>query len=155
MKRFLSVLLLIAVLLVGTAFAEEAEGLQKDLVILFTSDVHCGVDQNFSYVGLWAAKQSLEAAGNHAILVHDGDSVQGEPMGTMTKGEADIKLMNQMGYEIAIPGNHEFDYGMPRFFELVEMADFPYISCNFNKEGELVFDPYVINEFDGVKIAFV
>ncbi|MBR2698703.1 MAG: bifunctional metallophosphatase/5'-nucleotidase [Clostridia bacterium] len=155
MKRFLSVLLLIAVLLVGTAFAEEAEGLQKDLVILFTSDVHCGVNQNFSYVGLWAAKQTLEAAGNHVILVDDGDSVQGEPMGTMTKGEADIKLMNQMGYEIAIPGNHEFDYGMPRFFELVEMADFPYISCNFNKEGELVFDPYIIKEYDGVKVAFV
>ena len=155
MKRFLSVLLLIAVLLVGTAFAEEAEGLQKDLVILFTSDVHCGVNQNFSYVGLWAAKQTLEAAGNHVILVDDGDSVQGEPMGTMTQGEADIRLMNQMGYEIAIPGNHEFDYGMPRFFELVEMADFPYISCNFNKEGELVFDPYIIKEYDGVKVAFV
>ena len=155
MKRTLSILLLLAVLLTGMAFAEEAEGLQKDLVILFTSDVHCGVDQNFSYVGLWAAKHALEAAGNHVILVDDGDSVQGEPMGTMTQGEADITLMNQMGYEIAIPGNHEFDYGMERFFELVEMADFPYISCNFTKNDELVFDPYIIKEFDGVKVGFV
>lgn len=89
------------------------------------------------------------------LLVDDGDSIQGEPVGTMTRGEANVKLMNAMGYDVAIPGNHEFDYGMDRFLELAAMADFPYISCNFNKQGELVFDPYVIKEYDGVKIAFV
>ena len=59
------------------------------------------------------------------------------------------------GYDIAIPGNHEFDYGMENFLELTGKAEFPYISCNFNKEGELVFPPYVIREFDDVKIGFV
>jgi 2',3'-cyclic-nucleotide 2'-phosphodiesterase (5'-nucleotidase family) len=63
--------------------------------------------------------------------------------------------MNALGYDIATIGNHEFDYGMDRFMELVEMADFPYISCNFNKSGELVFDPYVIKDIDGTRIAFV
>ena len=63
--------------------------------------------------------------------------------------------MNAVGYDIATMGNHEFDYGMDRFFELTKMANFPYISCNFNKHGELQFAPYVIKEFDGVKIAFV
>ena len=43
----------------------------------------------------------------------------------MTTGEADIELMNAVGYDVAIPGNHEFDYGMERFLELTEMADFP------------------------------
>ena len=123
--------------------------------MLFTSDVHCGVDQGFGYVGLKAIKDAAEAAGNHVLLVDDGDSIQGEPVGTMTRGEANVKLMNAMGYDVAIPGNHEFDYGMDRFLELAAMADFPYISCNFNKQGELVFDPYVIKEYDGVKIAFV
>ena len=56
--------------------------------------------------------------------------------------------MNAVGYDVAIPGNHEFDYGMDRFLELTEMADFPYISANFNKDGELVFDPYVIEEIE-------
>lgn len=73
----------------------------------------------------------------------------------MTRGEAIIDIMNAAGYDIAIPGNHEFDYGMETFLELTDKADFPYISCNFNKEGELVFPPYVIREFDGVKIGFV
>ena len=159
MKRRLAILLGLTMIFSASAMAEEpaseATGLSQDLVVLFTSDVHCGVDQGFGYVGLQAVKEQMEAAGNHVILVDDGDSIQGEPLGTMTTGEESIKLMNEMGYEIAIPGNHEFDYGMDRFLELAEMAQFPYISCNFNKEGELVFDPYVIKEFDDIKVAFV
>ena len=135
--------------------APEQAGLTKDLVVLFTSDMHCGIDQGFGLVGLEAVKESLEAEGNYVLLVDDGDAIQGEPLGTVTKGEAMIELMNEIGYEIAIPGNHEFDYGMDRFLELAEKAEFTYISSNFNKEGELVFDPYVIKEFDGVKFAFV
>ena len=159
MKKQLVMLLGLAMIFGTTAMAEEpaseSTGLNQDLVVLFTSDVHCGVDQGFGYVGLQAVKEQMEAAGNHVILVDDGDSIQGEPLGTLTTGEESIELMNDMGYEIAIPGNHEFDYGMDRFLELAEMAEFPYISCNFNKEGELIFDPYVIKEFDEVKVAFV
>lgn len=51
----------------------------------------------------------------------------------MTTGEAIIGLMNDVGYDVAIPGNHEFDYGMDRFLELTEMADFPYISANLQQ----------------------
>lgn len=43
-------------------------------------------------------------------------------------------MMNAMKYDVAIPGNHEFDYGMQRFMELSEKAEFPYVSCNFYKE---------------------
>ena len=63
--------------------------------------------------------------------------------------------MNDLNYDVAIPGNHEFDYGMERFLELTRKAVFLYISCNFNREGELVFAPYIIKEIDGVKLAFV
>ena len=157
MKRILGLVLAMVMLLslTGMAFAGGEAALQQDVVVLFTSDAHCGIDQGFGYAGLAAIRQSLEEAGNHVVLVDNGDSIQGEPIGTMTTGEALIELMNTVGYDIAIPGNHEFDYGMDRFLELTEKANFPYISANFNKEGELVFAPYVIKEFDGVKIAFV
>ncbi|MBR2765377.1 MAG: bifunctional metallophosphatase/5'-nucleotidase [Blautia sp.] len=160
MKKLLPVLLSLGLIFASPVFAEEvapeeAGGLEKDLIVLYTSDVHCGIDQHFGYVGLKAVRDSLEAAGNYTLLVDDGDSIQGEPIGTVTEGEAIIELMNAIGYDIAIPGNHEFDYGMDRFLELAQMAEYPYISCNFNKEGELIFDPYIIKEFDGVKIAFV
>ena len=138
------------------ALAEEAAapGLQKDLVVLFTSDVHCGIDQHWGYASLLAMKNKY-AEDNHVLLVDDGDAVQGETVGAMTKGSAIIDIMNAVGYDIAIPGNHEFDYGMDVFMDLTRKADFPYISCNFNREGELIFAPYIIREFDGVRFAFV
>ncbi len=146
--------------IVGTVDAEadaaEAETVRRDdALVLFTSDVHCGVDQNFTYAGLKAAVDAARKAGENVLLVDDGDSVQGEAIGVMTQGMADIELMNAVGYDIAIPGNHEFDYGMDRFFELVEAANYPYISCNFRKDGEPVFAPYIIKEVGGMKIGFV
>ena len=112
-----------------------------DIVILYTSDVHCGIDQGFGYAGLQQVRDYLIAQGNDVILVDDGDNIQGEPIGTMTKGEALIDLMNEMGYSVAIPGNHEFDYGMEQFLELTKKADFPYISCNFNKRASWCSSP--------------
>ena len=155
MKKLLGLLLCLALLL-GCAAAEEpaAATLSKPLVVLFTSDVHCGIDSNWGYASLYAVKQYY-AADNYVLLVDDGDAIQGEPVGTMTRGDAIIDIMNALEYDIAIPGNHEFDYGMDTFLELTKKANFPYLSCNFNKEGELVFQPSIIKEFDGVKIGFV
>ena len=157
MRKLLALLLSLCLLLgCCAALAEEpaAPALEKDLIVLFTSDVHCGIDQGWGYAGLYAVKESL-SADNYVMLVDDGDAIQGEPVGTMTTGEGLIDIMNAVGYDLAIPGNHEFDYGMDRFLALAEKANFPYLSCNFNKEGELIFKPYEIKEFDGVKIAFV
>lgn len=128
---------------------------ENDIIILFTSDVHSAVDSGWTYSGIDVIRRELIKKGNKVVLVDNGDSVQGEVLATMTDGEAIIKLMNAVGYDIAIMGNHEFDYGMDKFFELVEMADFPYISCNFNRQGEPVFESYVIKEIGGVKLAFV
>lgn len=155
MKRLLGLLLALTVLFSGLTASAEAVLPAKDIVVLFTSDAHCGVNQGFGYVGAAAIRDQMAAAGNYVTLVDNGDAIQGEPIGTMTTGSALIDLMNAVGYEIAIPGNHEFDYGMDRFLELTEAANFPYISCNFNKEGTLVFSPYVIKDYDGVQVAFV
>ena len=149
----------------AAAFAATATGCTIDLpaatpelkgaYILFTSDVHCGVDKGFGLAGLQQVREQLEAQGYATLLVDDGDHIQGEPMGTLTKGESIIDIMNKLNYDVVIPGNHEFDYGMDRFFEIVEMADFPYISCNFTREGELVLDPYRIVEVAEMRIGFV
>ena len=137
--------------------AEEPAAVEKngDIYILFTSDVHCGVDQGFGYAGLAQVRAQLEAQGYEVLLVDDGDAIQGEPIGTLSKGESIIDLMNALHYDVAIPGNHEFDYTVEGFLALTEKAEFPYISCNFTKNGELVFPSYVIKEVAGKKIAFV
>ena len=123
--------------------------------ILYTSDVHCGVDAGFGYAGLVQIRDELEAQGYQVILVDDGDFIQGAPIGAITTGEAIIDIMNAVGYDVVIPGNHEFDYGTDRFFELVQMSDFEYISCNFTHEDELVFAPYTIISEGDLDIAFV
>ena len=127
----------------------------KGVCILFTSDVHCGMDEGFGYVGLQQVRDVLEEQGYVTLLVDDGDYTQGEPIGTLTQGEALITLMNDLKYDVATIGNHEFDYGMDQFFTLMDEAKFPIVNCNFNKEGELLFPPYVILEAGGLRIAFV
>ena len=129
--------------------------LNGDIMILYTSDVHCGIEDGFGYVGLAQIRDSLVAQGYDVILVDNGDNIQGGAIGTMTKGQISLDLMNDMGYSVAIPGNHEFDYGVDVFLDLAKQAEFDYISCNLTYKGELIFQPYVIHELAGHQVAFV
>ena len=152
---FLSLILCFALLLEYAGAEETAEPqLTKDLVILFTGDVHCGVDENWGTAGLYEVKRYYEQD-NHVMLVDDGDAIQGAAIGTFTYGHAVLQQMNLVKYDLAIPGNHEFDYGMDNFMKIVSEAEFPYICCNLFREGQLVLAPSLIREFDGVKIGFV
>lgn len=130
---------------------------KSDIIILYTNDVHCAVDDNIGYTGLVHYKKTLEAEGYEVILVDAGDAIQGGTLGSLTKGEMIVRIMNRAGYDAATLGNHEFDYGMERLFELASMADYPYICCNFIdlRTGSSAFDPYVIIERAGRKVAFV
>ena len=153
--RILALMLVLIMVLAGCGTGNSTPA-AKDIVILYTNDAHCGIEDGMGYQGLSAAKRALLAAGNKVLLVDNGDAVQGDTIGTLSKGEYIIDIMNKLGYDVATPGNHEFDYGMDQFNKLVEKADFDYISCNFvDKDGSPVLKPYVIKEADGVKIAFV
>ncbi|MBO4879007.1 MAG: bifunctional metallophosphatase/5'-nucleotidase [Clostridia bacterium] len=160
-KRLISifvVLMMLVSMLTVPVFAESDE--QPETVILFTNDVHCGIEDNWGYAGLAAVKKAMEDEGINTILVDAGDHVQGGPIGTLSTGGLIIDIMNFVGYDLAIPGNHEFDYSMERFFELIDAANCPYISCNFmNYENGQpttpVLDAYKIFEAGDKKIAFV
>ncbi|MCR5008032.1 MAG: bifunctional metallophosphatase/5'-nucleotidase [Oribacterium sp.] len=138
----------------GSADSKEPEK-NGEVVLLFTSDVHCGMDKGFGYAGLQDVRDKFDAEGYTTMLIDNGDFIQGEAVGTLTKGEDLVKLMNSLNYDFAVVGNHEFDYGMDQFMKIADMANFPLISCNFRKNGELVFEPYVVKEICGIKIGFV
>lgn len=102
-----------------------------DITVLYTNDVHCAIETDeqsgvLGYAKVAAMKKDLEADGGHVVLVDAGDAVQGSAAGTLSDGAYIIDLMNACGYDLAIPGNHEFDYGMERFLELAQKADFLY-----------------------------
>jgi 2',3'-cyclic-nucleotide 2'-phosphodiesterase (5'-nucleotidase family) len=91
-KKRLGILLTVILMLsmaVCSAAEEKAEK-NGDIYILFTSDVHCGIDQGFGYAGLRQVRDGLEAKGYETILVDNGDSIQGESIGTLSRGEAII-----------------------------------------------------------------
>ena len=139
-----------------TAAAEPAE----DVVILYTNDVHTYIDGPISYDVIAGLKASLEETYGNVLLVDAGDAVQGTAFGSMDKGETIVKLMNAAGYDLATLGNHEFDYGMDGAMNVIEWAEYPYVSCNFYHEengvkGEPVLAPYEIVEIGGRKIAFI
>lgn len=157
MKRLLAILLALMLVLAGFTAAEAAEPDEsKGIVVLYTNDVHCAVDDNIGYAGVAAYKSAYEKAGYEVVLVDSGDAVQGATIGTLSKGEYIVEIMNELGYAAAAVGNHEFDYGMDRFMELTELADYDYVAANFvDKDGNLVVDAYTIVEAGGHKIAFV
>lgn len=128
----------------------------NDIVILGTSDVHCGIDQNIGYAGLAAYKKALAETHNYVALVDAGDAIQGDTIGTLSKGEYIVDIMNEVGYDVVTPGNHEFDYGMEQFLNvIVPKMKATYVSANFMKDDKPVFDTYKLMTFGGKKVAFV
>ena len=139
------------------AFADEAATAATAtqpgaIVIVHTNDVHCAVDDNLGYAKLvnYAKTMRSTYGADNVTLVDAGDAVQGKAMGTLTNGEYLIDVMNECGYDFAIPGNHEFDYGMTQFNTLVARANAKYLSCNFTdlRTGNLMFDAYAMREYD-------
>ena len=148
-----------ATALAAPAVTNEAADTEP-IVILHTNDVHCGLDDSIGYAGLAAYKAEMEAqyGAERVTLVDAGDAIQGGAIGTLSDGAFPVDIMNQLGYDIAVPGNHEFDYGTENFLELArERADYTYLSCNFVdlRTGASVLPPYRVLDYDGVQVAYV
>lgn len=108
--------------------------ISKDIVILYTSDVHCGISENIGYDSLAAYKKELEQD-NYVTLMDSGDCISGDFIGAVSKGEYAIDIMNEVGYDSMIFGNHEFDYGMDILKERVNEFNGDVLSCNFKYTG--------------------
>ena len=156
---FILSLMLLLTLAVPSVMAEAA--LSEDVVILYTNDVHTYINNDdISYDVVAGVKAELEKQYEYVLLVDAGDHAQGTAFGSMDCGETIIKLMNAAEYDVATIGNHEFDYGTDGMFQLVEWAEYPYISCNFYHEENYVrngnvLDAYVTFLCGDTSVAFV
>ncbi len=157
-RRFLSLwLALLMVLSLTTGISFSSLAADRDIVVLYTNDVHCGVDENIGYAGLALYKKEMQSQTPYVTLVDAGDAIQGAPIGTLSDGGYLIDIMNKVGYDFAVPGNHEYDYGMPRFLELAGKLSCGYYSSNFMdlRTGSTVFAPYKMFTYGDTKVAFV
>ena len=160
-RRSLALLLCLMLVCALAAPAAAAQtGTSEDIVILYTNDVHTYIDGPLSYDVISGIKKELETQYAHVLLVDAGDHVQGTAYGSMDKGETIIQLMNAAGYDLATLGNHEFDYGMDGCMQIVQWAQYPYVSCNFYEEvngvrEENVLPSYQIFDCGAEKLAIV
>lgn len=160
MKKLVTMLLTMTMLFASLGTTVFADEVSDDIVILYTNDIHTYIDGPLSYDVLAAIKSELKKEYKQVLLVDAGDHIQGTAYGSMDKGKTIIELMNAVGYDVATLGNHEFDYGMFGCMQVIDWAEFPYVSCNFYHEeagvrGENVLDSFVSFECGEEKIAFV
>lgn len=150
----------LAISMVPASLTAMAAG-EGEAAILYTNDVH-GAINNYGAIAAYGAQ--LEAEGYKTFTVDAGDAVQGEVVTSLTDGAAAVDVMNAAGYDYAVPGNHEFDYGMDVFKELSGQVDaevmpaYQFLSANFVDlaTNAPVFKAYDIQDIGGGrKVAFV
>jgi len=161
MKRIVALSIFVC-LFVGAAWA------QKSITVLHTSDTHsCVLPLNANLADTVIAGRGgfirridmlkAERQKDPNLLLFDtGDFSQGSSYYTMFKGDVEVGLMNQMGYDAGTIGNHEFDYGMENMVRLFKMANFPIICSNYDfgdTELKDIVKPYLILKRNGVKIG--
>ena len=153
-KKVLSLVLVLAMMfsLCITAGAEEpAEDLSGSIIILHTNDVHGAID---GYAKAAALKKTYEDMGAYVLLMDAGDFIQGDPTVSTSEGATAVELMNLAGYDVAAPGNHEFDYGYANLKALASEADFPIVAANVLYGGKAAFnDNVTFTAPDGTKIG--
>lgn len=159
MKKLIALLLAVCMVLglMTTVFAADEKS--NDIVILHTDDAHCGVNDNLGYAGVAAYKAEMKKTHNYVALVDCGDAIQGESIGTLSAGAYLVDIMNEVGYDFATFGNHEFDYKLPQLAKLTKQAKYQYLACNFKYIGkgtsDLNYKPYEIVTYGDKKVAFI
>ncbi|MDX5418287.1 MAG: bifunctional metallophosphatase/5'-nucleotidase [Hymenobacteraceae bacterium] len=125
----------------------------RDTLITFGKEAEIG---GFAYLASAIKKVREEKGAENVLLLDGGDTFSDDQLGNLTKGEAMIRLMNTVKYDLMALGNHDFDYGLERTRELAKMANFPMRAANIVDEQtqQPIFGaPYIITEKQGVKLT--
>ncbi|MCM3768595.1 bifunctional UDP-sugar hydrolase/5'-nucleotidase [Neobacillus niacini] len=145
---------------------------QCELVILETSDVHGNVfphnygthrETNSGLGKIATLIKQMRQTYEHTLLIDNGDVIQGTPLTyhyakfRQTRKNPVIQILNELDYDAAIIGNHEFNYGMDLLTQAVNESHFPWLSANIinaDDHAEVFGKPYFIKEFsNGLRIA--
>ncbi len=161
--RIFSFLLILSLLYIPATLSAKI----YNLTILHTNDPHGHFMKFDPYpekdVGGLAAQSTLvniiraeiEKAGAHLLLLSGGDINTGVPESDLLDAEPDIKLMNLIGYDAMVLGNHEFDNPLDVLMKQRKWAEFPFLSANIVKRerGEPLVKRFIMKDFDGLTVA--
>lgn len=154
-------LFLFPLLLAGCGDKPQCEDtLSNDLCILFTNDVHCKYDNGIGYAGLASLKAEIKSQYKNTLLVDSGDFTQGGSVASLTGGKASIEIVNEVGYDYGIIGNHEFDFGLETLSENLHNfsgkilnSNITYIGSKENPFKDTI--KYDIKDYGNYKVGFI
>ncbi|MGB6325851.1 MAG: bifunctional UDP-sugar hydrolase/5'-nucleotidase [Methylocella sp.] len=105
-----------------------------------------------------AERARARAEGRHLVCVHAGDTLSPSLLSSFDQGAHMIDLFNDVGLDVFVPGNHEFDFGKDVYFERIKEARFPILAGNLkNSDGTLPHNhrERLLIEADGLKLALI
>jgi 2',3'-cyclic-nucleotide 2'-phosphodiesterase (5'-nucleotidase family) len=134
------------------------------LTIVHTNDTH-GRIASYAVTGvqgevggfakLYTLVQQIRKDVPNVLLLDAGDTLHGTNLVNLQKGLNVVGMMNGLGYDAMVPGNHDFNYGYAHLLDLSKLADFKVLSANVEKDKKPVFAPYTIIEKEGVRVAII
>lgn len=147
--------LLIVFALGGTALAQ-----QRKFTLVLTSDIYKMSEQNGrgGYARLAGAVNAERARGGKVLFVHAGDALSPCLMCSFDQGEHVIDIMNRLGLDIFVPGNHEFDFGKATYLRRMSEAKFPIFAANLRGPDGKPLPGHrddAIMDIEGVKVGVV
>ena len=137
---------------------------KQPIVILYENDAHCAVE---GYARLAGQRDAERQHTPYVAIVSSGDFAQGNTVGSLTKGEAIVRIMNAVGYDYLTIGNHEFDYTVPQMQHLSELLTAKTLCCNFSRyeqdnddkdddrDDDDLYPAYEVKDFGGTKVGFI
>ncbi|MCP4298765.1 MAG: hypothetical protein GY786_24550 [Proteobacteria bacterium] len=172
MKKRQSLFLLIffiSSLMTSSGIAETHQ--DENLTVLITSDQHNWLSTSLIYpqrkkIGLIHLASAIEMMRDRypqSILIDGGDLLQGAPLAHFynhvepTSPEANpfFKLFKQLNYDAVVVGNHDLEITLKRLKKYIMHSNFPWLGANVRSPGEKIFEPYVILNKKGLKIAIL
>ncbi|HQK53665.1 MAG TPA: 5'-nucleotidase C-terminal domain-containing protein [Sedimentibacter sp.] len=157
MKKVLSLVLVVLLILSSFSFvfAEDAETVK--ITVIHTNDTHSrliGTNTEIGFAKIATLIKEAKEANPNTLVLDAGDTLHGMPIVNISKGENAIKVLEAAGYDYMTLGNHDFNYGKERLFELRDMSQVGMLSANIvDENGEYIFTPYVIEEVGDVKVG--
>ncbi|MTD42100.1 2,' 3'-cyclic nucleotide 2'-phosphodiesterase [Erwinia sp. CPCC 100877] len=131
----------------------------KELTILSTTDVHGFLTAAGKKSGI-GALSAVAGQFHEPILIDNGDFFVGSPETTFFNTTQKISplttLANEIGFDVMVPGNHDFDYGLAFLKRQAAAFNGKYLCANvLDAADQLIFEPYTLLERDSVKVGVI
>ncbi len=143
----------------------------EPLIVLYTNDEHGWLQPYVAYgsplteggaaslMGRFTEIEGYSPDADNFMLLSGGDNWTGPSITTWFEGEPMVEVMNAMGYDVSVIGNHEFDFGRDALNERIAEADYPFLSANIYYQGTTDLadfaTPYVVKDVGHIKVGIV